>query len=304
MREMDEERVKTIIATARKVHGPAPGLAGPSRLESLADERVAAKLLTSALEKVGVDVAALEKALRQDTPHSVPRPDASAVARHAAMKTSITKNMRALSGLRRPSALLAFDPPSVELIQPLFTWSLPTGILVASGLDADDNWIQAHLQTNGDGGSYVSFVCVWNNAKDYPVAVDLATSVGFLGYCSVKTFGGLMPGVRVSNGHVSAHMAIYRGDSPDVLITTPVHVLDLHANSYWGGASTVSPLDAIVDVSNASLYVASGESVAVEVFASFTYTNLHGQSMFEFAEPDYRIWMPGLMITAWPFLVV
>jgi hypothetical protein len=70
------------------------------------------------------------------------------------------------------------------------------------------------------------------------------------------------------------------------VLTTPiVHVLDVHANSYWGSASNVAPIDSIVDVSSASLYVPGGASVAFEVFASFTYTNLDGRSLFEFAEP-------------------
>lgn len=303
-KEKKKDRIKAIIAAAKKIYGPAPGLAPPRRWESLTDERKVAKLLTPALEKAGLDIAALEKVLKHDKPYSPRKPDAAAVERHAAMKTSVVTNMRALTGLRRAPAIPPFDPPVVEMIQPLFTWSLPTGILVSSSLTADDNWVQAHLETSGDGGSYVSFVYVWNNAKDYPVAVDVDTSVGFLGYCSVRTFGGILPGVRVSNGHVSAHMAIYQGDSPTVLTTPIVHVLDVHANSYWGSASNVAPIDSIVDVSSASLYVPGGASVAFEVFASFTYTNLDGRSLFEFAEPDYRIWTPGLMVAAWPYIIV
>ena len=46
MAEIDKDRIKAIIAAAKKIYGPAPGLAPPRRWESLTDEREIAKLLT------------------------------------------------------------------------------------------------------------------------------------------------------------------------------------------------------------------------------------------------------------------
>lgn len=309
MAEVDVNRIKAVIAAAKKVHGPIPGLTLVPPPQSLTDDQAVAKLLRPVVEKGGLDVAALEKILTHETPHSPRRPDAAAVARYNAMKTSVVGNMHALVG-RRPPAGLPFDPPFTEMIQPLFVWSWPTGVLVNSGLAPDDNWIQASLNaTDGDngpdgGGQYVSFIYVWNNATSSPVAVDVDTSLGFLGYCTVQTYGGWLPEVRASNAHVSAHMAVYRGDSPDVLNSPLVSVMDLHAGSTFGSAFNSAALDNVVDVSDASIYVSEGETIVFEVFASFTYDNWHGRSVFDFAEPDYRIWTPGLMLTAWPNIIV
>jgi hypothetical protein len=306
--ETDSSRIKALIAAAKKVYGPIPGLTTPPRPESLTDRQAVAELLMPVLDKAGLDVAALEKILRQEKRHSPRTPDAAAIERHAAMKTSVVRNMNALASSRRGRGALPFNPPLTETIQPLFTWSWPTGVLVASNLAPGDNWVQAQLDaSDGDdgpdgGGQYVSFVFVWNNATGSDANVDVDTSLGFLGYCSVQTFGGWLPEVRASNAHVSAHMAIYQG--PDVLSSPIVPVVDLHVDSVWESVSNSAPLDKIVDVSETSLYVPEGASIAVEVFASFVYDNWHGRSVFNFAEPDYRIWTPGLMVTSWPNVIV
>jgi hypothetical protein len=66
MEEIDKDRIKAIIAAAKKIYGPAaPGLAPPRRWKSLTDERNVAKLLTPALEKAGLGTRAISKSGRR-----------------------------------------------------------------------------------------------------------------------------------------------------------------------------------------------------------------------------------------------
>ena len=144
------------------------------------------------LEKAGLDVAALEKILRQEK--RTPRTPERAIERHAAMKTSVVRNMNALAARRaRGSPFQPTPHPNTPAaLYVVLADRRPSSVKSR----ARRQRVQAQLDTSdGDdgpdgGGQYVSFVYVWNNATGSDANVDVDTSLGFLGYCSVQTFGG------------------------------------------------------------------------------------------------------------------
>jgi hypothetical protein len=310
MADIDVERMKSIVLSAKKARGPDPRFVPPRRLT--ADNREVRKLLAPLLEKAALDPAALEPAVEPEDA----RPSAEAVAdaarRHALMRASVVKTMKARVALQQGAAarpiVPANPPPITAFLQPFLILSEPAALLSGSNLAPDDNWARLSFQSGADyGGYYVSFWYYWTNPNDVPMGIDVDTSVGFVGYCSVKagSFGG------VSNAHISANMKILPADIQDGSgVTTPViPVLNLHAESVFSGVFEAAPVNSTVDVSNDQVTVSGGATVIFEVFASFVFDNDDGAfgsnsyAVFDF-DSGYEISNPGMTLIAAPWILV
>lgn len=291
MADVDIERVKSRIAGIKAERGPEPGLVPPPRQTPVTDETELVRFLAPVLERGGFDLAAFEKLLAEDPSPEPRKPTAEAVRRHVLAKERAVRKMRAAPGAR-DGRQLPLDPPVTEVIQPFFIWAQPVGILAQSNLADGDNSAQVQFETSGDGGSYISFLYLWNNPNAYAVDVDIDTTVAFLGFASVRSFGGWLPTLRVSNAHVQTFMTIYQGGADGTVSSPSIHVLDLHAHSTFGSASNSAPLDSLIDVAY-DLAVSGGETIVIEVYASFTYTNWHGRATFDFAGRDFQIRPPA-----------
>jgi hypothetical protein len=90
MAEIDIDKIKSTLSRAKKARALDPRLVAPNRQESSTTARDMQKLLPF-LEKAGLDVAALEKILKEDELHADHKPTADAVKRHAWMKKTIIK---------------------------------------------------------------------------------------------------------------------------------------------------------------------------------------------------------------------
>jgi hypothetical protein len=308
MADIDVERMKSIVLAAKQARGPHPRFVPPRRLT--ADNRQVRKLLAPLLEKAALDPASLEPTIEpQDA-----RPSAEAIAdaarRHALMKASVVKTMKARVARQKARPIVPDNPPPItEFLQPFLILSEPAGLLSSSNVAPDDNWARLSFQSGADfGGYYVSFWYYWTNPNDVPMGIDVDTSVGFVGYCSVKagSFGG------VSNAHIIANMNIYPADDPDGLpiVTTPaIQVLNLHAESLFGGSFAAAPVNSTADVSNDQVTVSAGATVLFEVFASFVFDSDGGAfgsksyAVFDF-DSGYEISNPGMTLIAAPWILV
>jgi len=307
MADIDVERMKAIVLAAIKARGPDPRFAPSRRLT--ADNREVRKLLAPLLEKAALDPAALEPTIGPEDARPSAEAVADAVRRHALMKASVVKTMKARVARQQAFPIVPVNPPPItEFLQPFLILSEPATILTASNLAPDDNWAQLNFQSGADyGGYYVNFWYYWTNPTDVPMGIDVDTSVGFVGYCSVKagSFGG------VSNAHISASMKILPADIQDGSgVTTPIiPVLDLHAHSWFSGSFNAAPVNSAVDVSNDQVTVAAGATVIFEVFASFVFDNADGAfgsksyATFDF-DSGYEISNPGMTLIAAPWILV
>ena len=310
MADIDVERMKSIVLVAKKVRGPDPRFIPPRR--STADNREVRKLLAPLLEKAVLDPAALEPTIEPEDARPSDEAVAEAARRHALMRASVVKNMKARVARQQGAAarpiVPANPPPITEFLQPFFILPEPAGILSSANLAPDDNWARLSFQSGADfGGYYVSFWYFWTNPNDVPMGIDVDTSVGFVGYCSVKA--GSLGGV--SNAHISASMKIYQADDPDgsaTLVTPIIPVLNLHAQSVFGGVFKAAPVNSTVDVSNDQVTVSGGGTVIFEVFASFVFDNADGvlgsnsYAVFDF-DSGYEISNPGMTLTAAPWIL-
>jgi hypothetical protein len=303
MAEIDIAQIKSMLTAAKEARGPDPRLVVPSRNQSSATLRDMQKLLPL-LEKAGLDVGALEKIAKEDEAQEDRKPTADDVKRHAWMKKTLIKNMKARAGGRRAavSARVApLDQPVTEIIQPFLIWAQPIGILTQSNMAADDNWASAYLKTNTAGTDYVSFLYLWNNPNDFAVGIEVDTSLAFIGYC--KVMAGGWGGTSVA--HIFAHMDIYQ---PEATVSTPIiDVLDLHANSLFSSSSNDSPVNSIVDISNDQVAVSPGETVLLEVYASFMFASIDGTfhesyALFDF-DSEFQIANPNMTITSTPVIL-
>jgi hypothetical protein len=308
MADIDVERMKSIVLAAKQARGPGPRFVPPRR--STADNSEVRKLLAPLLEKAALDPAALEPTIKPEDA----RPSAEAVAdaarRDALMKASVVKTMKARVARERSRPIVPFSPPPItEFLQPFLILSEPAALLSGSNLAPDDNWARLSFQSGADyGGYYVNFWYYWTNPNDVPMGIDVDTSVGFVGYCSVKagSFGG------VSNAHISASMKIFPADDQDDsgTVTTPIiPVLNLHAESVFSGSFNAAPVNSMVDVSNDQVTVAGGATVIFEVFASFVFDSDGGAfgsksyATFDF-DSGYEISNPGMTLVAAPWILV
>jgi hypothetical protein len=296
MAEINIAQIKSILTAAKKARGLDSGLVPPGRQE--------------------LGVGAFGKILKQDKAHAHRKPTADAVKQHAWMKKNVVKNMRALAGARREAtasarAVSPLDQPVTEIVQPFYIWPWPAGIVTQSNLAVDDNWARVQFETRDDyGGYYVSFLYLWTNPNDFPVSIDVDTSLAYIGYCSVRAGGGWPAVIRFSNAHILAFMDIYAMEDQDgtfgpaTLRTPIVRVLDLKTRSSWFGASFNSaPVDSIFDVSYSQIGVSSGATLVFELYASFTFTNRDGIANFDFGSEHFQISNPGLMITSYPWII-
>jgi hypothetical protein len=311
MADIDVERMKSIVLAAIKARGPDPRFVAPRR--STADNREVRKLLAPLLEKAALDPAALEPTIEPEDARPSAEAIADAARRHALMKAGVVKTMKARVARQQDAAarpIVPVNPPPItEFLQPFLILSEPATILSASNLAPDDNWAQLSFQSGADyGGYYVNFWYYWTNPTDVPMGIDVDTSVGFVGYCSVKagSFGG------VSNAHISASMKILPADvqNGSTPVTTPIiPVLNLHAGSWFSGVFNAAPVNSTVDVSNDQVIVAGGATVIFEVFASFVFDNADGAfgsksyAVFDF-DSGYEISNPGMTLIAAPWILV
>jgi hypothetical protein len=311
MADIDVERMKSIVLAAKQARGPDPRFVPPRRLT--ANNREVRKLLAPLLEKAALDPAALEPAIEPEDAQPSAEAIAAAARRHALMRASVVKTMKARVARQQGAAALPIvpvnPPPIAAFLQPFLILAEPAGLLSASNLAPDDNWARLSFQSGADfGGYYVSFWYYWTNPNDVPMGIDVDTSVGFVGYCSVKA--GSLGGV--SNAHISANMNIYPADDQDGLptVTTPIiPVLNLHAESVFGGVFNAAPVNSTVDVSNDQVTVSGGATVIFEVFASFVFDNADGvfgsnsYAGFDF-DSGYEISNPGMTLIAAPWILV
>jgi hypothetical protein len=265
------------------------------------------------LEKAALDPAALEPAIGPEDARPSAEAIADAARRHALMRASVVKTMKARVARQQGAAARLIvpgnPPPITAFLQPILILAEPDRILSSSDLAPDDNWARLSFQSGADfGGYYANFWYYWTNPNDVPMGIDVDTSVGFVGYCSVKA--GSLGGV--SNAHISANMNIYPADDQDGLptVTTPIiPVLNLHAESVFGGVFNAAPVNSTVDVSNDQVIVSGGATVIFEVFASFVFDNADGvfgsksYAVFDF-DSGYEISNPAMTLIAAPWILV
>jgi hypothetical protein len=123
MADIDVERMKSIVL-AKQARGPDPRFVPPRRLT--ADNREVRKLLAPLLEKAALDPAALEPTIEPGDARPSAEAISDAAKRHALMRASVVKTMKARVARQQGAAARPIVPgnprPSPRSFSPFSFW--------------------------------------------------------------------------------------------------------------------------------------------------------------------------------------
>lgn len=307
MAKVDVDRIKAQVAAAWAARPREQLLSGIGRWEVHSNDHVVA-LLRSHLEKMGLDLQALERAAGPETPPTPLKPSPETAQAHVRRLAQAAKVQRGLvqaatAATERADRALPLVP-SPEIVQPAFILVEPIGIFVQDNRAPDDNWAQVEFKATGDlGMGVVGFFYIWTNPTQDAIGLSVDTQIGFIGACSATAKR------RFTGGHahlfVPTGLEVYDASGSAEVARTMVVELSAHSFPLWLESQTKSAtVDALIDLSYDALSVSGGGTIVVEAWAGFGYNNFnHGEEVFDFAGNFSRVTNPNMTFTPKPIII-
>jgi hypothetical protein len=234
-----------------------------------------------------------------------------AIKRSSAMKKTLAA---ALHDRAAAFEQLTIDPdPDVPpyyalLSQPFLIWADPLELMDDSAIVPGDSWAKVRRSSVGDANKLeaLSFFYMWKNETDYPVVINIDSSIIVNGYCVVIAEGGVFPGSRNAELMLRASLQFVRWweDPPTRPLLqdsqrTFIANLEVNNGGFFQQFTAFRESDVIGEfgVGYKMLPVPAGEIAIFEVSLWASYDHENGEVDFDFSHGDFSVRCPHLLVT-------
>jgi|HubBroStandDraft_2_1064218.scaffolds.fasta_scaffold14947_2 hypothetical protein len=198
MPAIDESQLRSALSAAERSRPNLrhrAGLAGP--LERPANLPAIDQFLRTSFSKAGIDIEKLDRMIADEQSERSRRlkTQAAEFAKHLPAAREAFR--RATDNQRRSLELLAGPPPSPQIVNltPFIIFEQRFRYLVSTHIAPGDSWLKCLItaRENTDD-SFFDFWFLWENERDYPVVIDVSTSLVLVGHCFIMAAQGIFYG--------------------------------------------------------------------------------------------------------------
>ncbi len=209
MDQLDIDELKRVLTATEPGRREAPpfhrvsSLSAPAQATTL--RQSVEQLLKSFGTKAGLDVEKLDQMLRQ-IQHEEENAFAKQVAELAkqsswnatTLRHGIEEKRKAHELLNTSRIIPPLVPTRIVLDKPFMIWGPPPTVdrtAVESNIESMHSSLKFRIDTNkGGGAAEYAFYFFWRNDNDFPVVVNVDTSLILTGFCQAKAGRGIFSG--------------------------------------------------------------------------------------------------------------